>query len=150
MRLTLWWTLVFMAGLWATNGLMYFSRMSLKPESVKAYYLGSEEEFSQPRSAASMLEVTHAHLPVMGVVILLLTHLMIFAPYSDRVKRWGISAIFLAALVGEGSGWLVRFVHPAFAWLKIACFLMFEAALGVLIVGVGIFLLAGAKKHAHR
>lgn len=146
MRLTLFWTLLFMAGLWVTNGLMYFSRMSLKPSSVESYYLGSREEYSQPRSAASMMEVTHAHLPVMGLTILLLTHLMIFAPYSDRAKRGFISAVFLSAFAGEGSGWLVRFVHPGFAWLKILCFLLFQAALGLLILGLAAFLIQGAGR----
>jgi hypothetical protein len=144
LRLTLFWTLLFMAGLWVTNAFMYFSRMNLKPSSVRAYYLGSEKEYSQPRSAASMLEVSHAHLPVMGVVILTLTHLMIFSAYSDRVKRWFISSVFLVAFAGEGSGWLVRFVHPGFAWLKIVCFLFFQSALGFLIVGLAGFLLHGS------
>jgi len=150
MRLTLYWTLLFLAGLWATNAAMYFSRMGLGPRSVQAYYLGSEEEYSQPRSAQSMLEVTHAHLPVMGVVVLLLTHLMIFAPYSDRTKRWMIGGTFLAALLGEGSGWLVRFAHPAFAWLKIASFLGFQTCLALLIVGLAAFLRAGAVDPARR
>lgn len=144
MRLTLLWTLLFMSGLWASNAFMYFSRMSLTPSSVERYYLGSEEEFSQPRSAQSMLEVTHAHLPIMGVVVLMLTHLMIFSPYSDRFKRLFISASFLSALLSEGSGWLVRFVHPAFAWLKILAFLSFQGCLGFLIAGLGAFLLASS------
>lgn len=146
MRLTLWWTLVFMAGLWITNGIMYFSRMNLAPSSVRTYYLGSEEEFSQPKSARSMMEVTHAHLPIMGVVVLMLTHLMIFAPYPEQAKRWFISGVFLSALLGEASGWLVRFVHPGFAWLKISCFVLFQAGLGLLLAGLALFLLHGRQK----
>jgi hypothetical protein len=150
MRLTLLWTLLFMSGLWVTNACMFLSRMRPTPSSVQAYYLGSAEEYSNPRSAASMLETTHAHLPIMGVVVLLLTHLMIFAPYSDSAKRWFISLSFLCAFGGEGAGWLTRFVHPAFAWLKIACFLGFQACLGFLIVGLGAFLLAGSRSRAPR
>jgi hypothetical protein len=146
MRLTLLWTLLFLSGLWLTNAFMHFSRMGLTPSSVQGYYLGSAEDYSQPRSAQSMLEVTHAHLPIMGVVVLLLTHLMIFAPYSDRLKRSFIAASFLSALLGEGSGWLVRFVHPAFAWLKIASFLAFQACLGLLILGLAQFLLASPSR----
>lgn len=146
MRLTLLWTLLFLSGLWLTNAFMYFSRMGLTPSSVRGYYLGSEEEFSRPRSAQSMLEVTHAHLPVMGIVVLLLTHLMIFAPYPDRLKRSFIGASFLSALLGEGSGWLLRFVHPAFAWLKIASFLAFQACLGLLIAGLASFLLVSPSR----
>lgn len=146
MRLTLLWTLLFMVGLWGTNAFMYFSRMGLTVPSVQHYYLGSEEDYSQPRSAASMLETTHTHLPIMGVVVLMLTHLMIFAPYSDRFKKWFIGATFASAFGGEGAGWLVRFVHPDLAVLKILCFLVFQACLGFLIVGLAAFLLSARKK----
>lgn len=150
MRLTLYWTLLFMAGFWVTNAYMYFSRMGLEPSSVQAYYLGSAEEYSQPKSAASLLETAHAHLPAMALVILLLTHLLIFAPYSDEAKKGFISAVFLSALLGEASGWLVRFVHPGFAWLKILCFLAFQTVLALLILGLAAFLIEGARPHRHR
>lgn len=145
MRLTLLWTLLFCGGLWVTNAFMYFSRMGLTPSSVQAYYLGSEAEYSAPRSKESMLEVTHAHLPIMGVIVLLLTHLMIFAPHSEKTKMIFITASFSSAFLGEGAGWLVRFVSPHFAWLKIACFLAFQACLAYLIVGLGMFLLAPVR-----
>lgn len=149
MRLTLLWTLLFVSGLWFTTAFMYFSRMSLTPKSVQAYYLGSEEEFRNPRSKESMLETSHSHLPVMGVIVLLLTHLMIFSPYQDRTKKLFIGASFLSAFMGEASGWLVRFVHPGFAWLKIVSFLTFEACLGFLIFGLAAFLLARTAPHPH-
>lgn len=148
MRLTLLWTLVFLGGFWATNAFLYFSRMGLTPSSVQSHYLGSEEDFSRPRSAQSLLEVSHAHLPMMGIVVLMLTHLMIFAPYSDSFKRRMIVVSFFSALLSEASGWLVRFVHPAFAWLKIASFISFQACLGFLIVGLAHFLLSSrSRKH---
>jgi hypothetical protein len=149
MRLTLLWALAFIAGLWFTNAFMYLSRMSLTPASVQAYYLGSAEEFSQPKTAQALLEVTHVHLPIMGVVLLMLTHLMIFSPYSERFKKGFIAASFASAFLGEAAGWLTRFAHPAFAWLKIASFLVFQACLAFLIVGLGSFLLHAPKRHPH-
>lgn len=146
MRLTLLWSLVFLAGFWITNAFMYFSRMSLTPSSVQAHYLGSEEDYSAPKSASSLLETSHAHLPIMALVILLVTHLAIFAPYPDGLKRAVISASFLSALLGEGAGWLVRFVHPGFAWLKIACFLAFQAVLAFLMASLAAFLVQGSRR----
>ncbi len=144
MRLTLYWTLAFLSGLWVTNAAMYLTRMGLAPASVQEYYRGSGAEFSAPRSFASMLEVSHAHLPIMGVVALLLTHLMIFAPYRERTRRAIIHATFLSALAGEGAGWLVRFAHPGFAVLKIGAFLAFQGLLAWLIIGLAVFLAHGA------
>lgn len=143
MRLTLLFTLLFLLGLWLTNFAMYFSRMGLTAASVAAYYLGSEEAFTSPRSFASMLEVAHVHLPIQGIVVLLVTHLLIFAPMPDRRKYAVISAAFLTALLNEGAGWLVRFAHPGFAWLKVAAFLSFQAVLGGLLAALGLFLYGG-------
>lgn len=150
MRLTLAWTLVFAAGLWATNAAMYFQRMSLLPSSVEAYYLGAAEEYSQPRSAASLLEVSHAHLATMGVMILLLTHLAIFAPWDDRTKKWVIGLGFGSSFIGEGSGWLVRFVSPSFAALKVVCFVTFQAILALLIAVLAAFLYRASNSHRRR
>ena len=147
MRMTLAWTLVFAAGLWITNAAMFLKRMDPTPASVRAYYLGDAEEYSQPRSAASMLEVTHAHLATMGVMILLLTHLAIFAPWEDRTKRWLIGLGFGSALLGEASGWLVRFVSPSFAILKVACFLTLQSVLALLIAAIAMFLYKARRAH---
>lgn len=133
MRLTLIGTLIFFAIFWVTTFVMYFSKMGLTPQSVVDYYLGSEALYTQPRTFGSMLEVTHGHLPVMAMVALLLTHLFIFSGQSFRTKIWAIGALFIAALSGEAASWLVRFVHPAFAWLKIASFLAMEISMGYII-----------------
>ncbi len=134
MRLTLMFSLIFLSAFWVTTAVMYFTKMGLTPESVVAYYRGSEADFRLPRTFGSMLEVTHGHLPVMALVALLLTHLFIFAPHRKPVKVAAISAFFGAALLGEASSWLVRFVHPAFAYLKIASFLVLEISMAVILV----------------
>lgn len=145
MRLTLYLTLAFVCGLWVSNAAMYLTRMGLTPASVESYYLGSEEEFRSAKSAASLLEVTHAHLPTMGVIVLILTHLLIFAPYQDRTKVAVILTAFASAFLGEAAGWGVRFAHPAFAWLKIASFLAFQGVLLFLIISLGMFLRHGSR-----
>ena len=103
MRLTLGLTLALLLGFWATNVAMYFSRMSLKPSSVVTYYNGSEEDFRAPRSAGSMLETTHMHLPMMGMVLLLLTHLAIFVPMSRGARVGLILTAFGSAVFEEGA-----------------------------------------------
>jgi hypothetical protein len=145
MRLTVALTLVFLLGFWVTNFAMYFSRMDLTPASVVSYYDGSEADFRPPRSAASMLETTHMHLPMMGMVLLFLTHLAIFVPAPRKSKVAFIVTAFLSALSEEGAGWLVRFVSPGFAFLKVAGFLGLQAALLVLMGALAVFLRSAAR-----
>lgn len=146
MRLTLGLTLVLLLGFWATNFAMYFRRMDLRPASVVAYYNGSEEDFRPPRSPESMLETTHMHLPMMGMVLLLLTHLLIFVPIARGAKVAFIVAAFASAAAEEGAGWLVRFVSPAYAPLKVAGFVGLQVALAFLMAALAVSLLRGGRR----
>jgi hypothetical protein len=126
--------LVYIALLWVSNGMMYFHHMDLTPDSVVAYYLGSEEQFTQPRSYQGMLEVSHFHLFSMGMLVLTLTHLMLMTEFPVRLKIWLSGLTYGAALADEAGGWLVRFVHPLFAYFKIAAFVVLELSLAALLV----------------
>lgn len=125
--------ITYVAILWLTNALLYFHKMGLTYASVTEYYLGSEEKFLPPRSYQGMLEITHFHLFAMGILLLTLTHLMLFVPLRSELKPWFIVVPFCAALLDEGGGWLVRFVHPLFAYVKIAGFVILEVSLAVLL-----------------
>ncbi len=146
MRLTLIFTLIFFVAFWLTTAVMYFSKMNLTPASVVDYYRGNEELFKLPRTFGSMLEVTHGHLPVMAMVALLLTHLFIFTPFSKWVKTTLIVSFFGAALFSEAASWLVRYVHPAFAYLKIASFLVLELSMALVIVALWRLMATGAQQ----
>ena len=154
MRLTLGLSLLMLAGFWVTNIAMYFQHMTLDPATVVDYYRGNEAEFIPPRSAASMLEVTHMHLPMFSLVLLLLTHLLIFAPMRTGTRVAFIIASFASATLMEAAGWMVRYWHPGFAWVKVSMFVVFQAMLAYLIVGLGAYLAAarhvGGQKRAGR
>jgi hypothetical protein len=138
---------LYVAGLWLTNALLYFHKMSLTYTSVVEYYLGSEERFLSPRSYQGLLEVSHFHLFAVGMLLLVLTHLMLFVPVRNGIKAWLIAVPFGAALLDEGAGWLVRFGHPAFAYAKIAGFLLLQTSLAALI-GVSLWsVFAGSQRH---
>ncbi|MDN5848159.1 MAG: hypothetical protein L0H63_00780 [Nitrococcus sp.] len=140
--------LAYIALLWLSNGLLYFDKMSLTYHSVKTYYLGDPETFQQPRSYVGMLEVAHFHLFAMGVLVLTLVHLMFFAPLSTRAKQFWMWAPFVFAVGDEGAGWLVRFVSPLFAYLKIATFIGLEVSLAG-VIGITLWSLASDRRNSY-
>lgn len=148
MRLTLGLTLGLLLLFWVTNLGMYFERMDLHPASVVSYYNGSDEDFRPPRSSESMLETTHMHLPMMAMVLLVLTHLLIFVPLSRGAKVGFIVATFVSAVMEESAGWLVRFVSPSFAPLKVLGFVGLQALMAWLIAVLALFLYRGGRKRA--
>lgn len=138
--------LVYVALLWVSNGLMYFHKMNLTADSVLAYYLGSEQDFTQPKSYQSLLEVTHFHLFAMGMLVLTLTHLMLMTHLPTVLKIWISAIVYASAIADEIAGWLVRYVHPHFAYFKIGAFLTLEISLAALIIVVIISLLQARKR----
>jgi hypothetical protein len=132
-----WCFLAYTLVLWCSNLGMYFAKMTLSPQSVVEHYLGSEERFLEPRTAQGMLEVLHYHSFAMGILLLTLTHLLLFVPISLRVKAWGICTAFLAGIGDEASGWAVRFLHPGFAVAKVGFFVLLQAVLAWLMLLVG-------------
>lgn len=147
-RLTLWGTFVFLTGLWVSSFGMYFSRMGLTPSSVVAYYRGSEETFQPARTFGSMVESSHGHFAMMAMVLLVLTHLYVFVPGPRRIKAFFVIGTFATTFLSEGSGWLVRFVHPGFAVLKPVAFLSSQAFLGLMLSLLAAFLLHAGKRRA--
>ncbi len=125
--------LVYMIFQWISIGLMYFHRMSLRPKSIMDYYLGNPEKFTEPRSYQSLLEVSHAHLFSMGMLAVTLTHLLLFAQVSERIKLRLSLWVFFSMVTDELSGWLIRFVDPLFVWVKLGAFLCLEISMAMLI-----------------
>jgi len=146
MRLTLGLALLLLAGFWVTNLGLYFRHMNLDPASVVSYYRGDEAQFHPARSAESMLEVTHMHLPMFALVLLLLTHLVLFAPMRAGDKTALVLTAFGSALLSEAAGWMTRFWNPGFAWLKVSMFVVFQATLGFLIVFLAAFLARAPRR----
>jgi hypothetical protein len=119
---------------WLTNFGLYFFKMGLTYQSVVDYYRGSAEQFTQPRSLLGLLEVSHFHLFAMGIFLVTLTHLLLFVPVKTSLKLALIVSAFTSAFLDEMSSWLVRFVSPLFAYLKIGSFVVLQASLLVTII----------------
>jgi len=144
LKVIVWCFLVYTLILWITNAGLYFSKMGLTPSSVVDYYRGNEERYLQPRSLLGLLEVLHFHTFAMGILLMTLTHLLLFVPVAMEVKAWGIAAAFVSGIGGELAGWGVRFVHPGFAWPKIGFFLLLEGSILFLMIVVARALLTNA------
>jgi hypothetical protein len=138
LRMVLMFFLVYVLFFWVTNWAVWLTKMDLTPDSVAAYYRGDPDaEFGQPpRPVASLAEQSHFHLFAMGILVMTLTHLLLFLPTALRVKATLIGITFGSALLVEACSWLIRFVGPGFAWLKIGSFLVLQAALLGLVIAL--------------
>jgi hypothetical protein len=91
------------------------------PERVGVYWRGGQRgaEMTFAKTFREMIELTHFHAFIMGVVYLVLAHLFLATTASPTLKRAGVVLAF-AGLVGDLlSVWLVRYASAAFAWLQV-------------------------------
>lgn len=107
---------------------------------VAAYYRGGESgaEMSFAKTFRQLVEVTHFHSFIMGVVYLVLAHLFIATPLTPTVKRCFIVLAF-AGLAGDLiAPWLIRYATAGFAYLQLSAWaaewIGFAAFIGVPIV----------------
>jgi len=137
-------TLLFFLFLWLTNLLLYL-QIGFSYQSVVEYYLGSEESFRAPKSYIGLLEESHFHFFSMAIILVTLNHLVLFTSIPNIYKLILILSSFLSALGDISGGWLIRYVSPQFAYLKIASVIVLQLSLALLIIIVIMFLYSKGK-----
>jgi len=144
LRLIIVFTVVFFVFLWLTSLLLYLE-VGFSPQGVAEYYRGSEESFRQPKSYLGMLEEAHFHFFAMAIILVTLNHLLLFTGIRNQWKLVLIVSSFASALGDITSGWLIRYVSPVFAYLKIASFLVLLTSLALLMIIVVWYLYSSQK-----
>jgi len=134
LQIILLFVLIYTGFLWFTNILLYVEKIGFTYTSVVGYYLGSDEEFRNPISYGGLLEVTHFHLFVFAIVLLLVSHLTVFSGINQRLKLPLITVSFISGFLDIASGWLIRFVSPEFAYLKVLGFIVFQMSFAILLI----------------
>ena len=134
LQIILVFTLVYVLLLWVTNLLLYSERIGFTYDVIVNYYLGSEEEFKNPVSYIGLLEATHWHLFVFAMALLFVNHLTVFSNLNQFLKLFLIIVSFLSGLGDMSAGWLIRFVSPSFAYLKLWSFIAFQISFLILLV----------------
>ncbi len=95
------------------------------PTRVAAYYRGGEVggQMTFPKTFRQLVEVTHFHSFIMGVVYLVLAHLFVATALRSALKQWFIVLAF-AGLAGDlVAPWSICYVSAGFAYLQVAAWL---------------------------
>jgi len=105
----------------ATMAAFQVHHIGLTPSRAAAYYRGGESggQMTFAKTFRELVEVTHFHSFVMGVVYLVLAHLFIATTLSPALKQAAILVAF-AGLTGDLlSPWLIRYVGGEFAYVQL-------------------------------
>jgi uncharacterized membrane protein len=122
-----------------TNLLLYL-KIGFSYNSVVDYYRGNEETFRPAKTYIGMLEEAHFHFFSMAIILVTLNHLILFTRIRSLWKLVIILASFVSAFGDIAGGWLILYVSPLFAYLKIASVVILQISLAILLILVTWFL----------
>lgn len=95
-------------------------RIGSSYEEIVGHYRGAEgEEMAFPKEFSELLEVTHFHAYIEGIVLLVLAHLFVAAPVSPGTKFWVIGLSFGSTLLDLISPWAIRYLSALAAYGQI-------------------------------
>lgn len=110
----------------ATMAAFQLGHIGPTPANIAAYYRGGERAGAMTfaKTFRELVEVTHFHAFIMGIVYLVLAHLLIATTASLRVKQTAIVGGFVG-LAGDMLGvWAIRYLSSAFAYTQIVFWLI--------------------------
>ena len=139
LKIIIIFTTIFFFFLWLTNILLYM-QIGFNFEGIVGYYLGNEETFRPPKSYIGLLEEAHFHFFSMAILLVTLTHLILFTSIGSGWKLTLILASFISSFLEIISSWLIRYISPLFAYLKLGSFIVMQVSLLLLITIIIIYL----------
>jgi len=92
---------------------------------IVQHYRGGEgsESMAFPKEYIELLEVTHFHAYIEGIVLLVLAHLFVAIPLSQSLK-WGIIGLaFGSTFLDLLSPWMIRYLTPYAAFGQIGAWI---------------------------
>ena len=134
LKIIIFFTIIFFFFLWITNILLYM-QIGFSYNSIVEFYLGNEETFRPPKSYLGLLEEAHFHFFSMAILLVTLTHLILFTSVSSGLKLGLALASFISTFTEIISSWLIRYLDPIFAYLKLISFFVMQLSI-LLMMGI--------------
>ncbi len=118
-----------------TIGIFQAVQIGVQLSAVATYYRGGETESAMtfPKTFVQLLEVTHFHAFIMGVVFLILGHLLLATGLSGRWKLGLLISAFAGSMGDLAGSWLIRYVASGFALLQLSAWLVLWVGYGGMI-----------------
>jgi hypothetical protein len=100
--------------------LISVKRIGATVTKIVQHYRGDPgSEIAFPKEFMELLEVTHFHAYIEGIVLLVLAHLFAAVPLSKRIKMMVIATAFGSTFLDLCAPWLIRYLSPDAAYLQI-------------------------------
>ena len=119
-----------------TIGLFQTMQIGVRLSQVASYYSGGEtgSAMTFPKTFGQLLEVTHFHSFIMGVVFLILGHLLLATDIAPCWKGGLLLGAFAGSMGDLAGVWLIRYVSMGFAIVHVLSWLALWIGYGGMLV----------------
>ena len=115
--------LLFTVAGFVTIGLYQCRIIGWGVEAVVAYYQGNEAAMMFPKAFLQLLEVSHAHAFIMGIIYLTLAHILVATRLGRAWKLFLVIGGFVVTFLDLIGPWLLRYGDASWAIGLIATWL---------------------------
>ena len=109
--------------------LMWIEERGFSPAAVRSEYLGSENEFIEPKSLTLLLEEVHTRSFFAAILLLAGSSILASTTVAHRLKIVLIYATSAGALTYVLCGPLIRYASPVFLYVMILSFVLYYLGL---------------------
>jgi hypothetical protein len=100
--------------------LISVTRIGPTISKIISHYRGDPtNEMSFPKEFMELLEVTHFHAYIEGILLLVLAHLFAAVPLSKKIKMIVIATAFGSTFLDLSAPWLIRYLTLYAAYLQV-------------------------------
>lgn len=117
---------------WTTHWFLYGTKFGITYRSMFSYFF-TDPQFPEKLPLAQLLEDIHIQLFLYITFTLVLSSIFVHKCMRDRIKYALITLSFLSGLGDCLSGLLIYFFGPAFIYLKLFFFFLFQITTGTML-----------------
>lgn len=92
-------------------------------DAIVQHYRGNERDMTFPKSFLQLLELSHAHAFIMGILYLTMAHILIATRISTHLIMFLIVVGFIVTLADLVSPWLIRYGGSEYAMVLLAAWI---------------------------
>ena len=118
---------------WVISWFVYNAKYGLSYERMFTYFF-TDPLYPERIPLSQVLEDVHINFFLVTIFLIVLASIFVHKCVREVVKYTLILLSFVSALLDLGSSFLVYFLSPAFIYLKIVSFIVFQTSTGIMLL----------------
>lgn len=127
------------------NFFIFYNKIGFLPIDVKSYFLGSEYNYTKPKTLEGLIKVFFPHMLTMVVYTFVIAHFLNFTGLKRSISLILSLTILLSAILDNLSSLMIRYLNENFVYLKLVSFVVFEVSSSIALLYIVLKVISSFK-----